>query len=62
MIGSNSMSFNKASMMEALQHYFDTVLFADGKAPKVTDVKYCSNGPYDRRDQFEITTSQDNKE
>lgn len=39
MIGSNSLVLNQATMTAAMQHYFDTVLFAEGKSPKVKNVK-----------------------
>ena len=38
MIGTNTMSLNEATVIAAMQHYFDTVIFAPGKAPKVTGV------------------------
>lgn len=43
MIGNNEMSLNAATIMAAIQHYFDTVLFAEGKSPKVTDVNMTSS-------------------
>ena len=39
MIGTNSMTINLATMMEALQHYFDTVIFVEGKSPTIKNVK-----------------------
>lgn len=38
MKGSNEMRLNTATMMLALQHYFDTVLFTEGKAPRITGI------------------------
>jgi hypothetical protein len=43
MIGYNEMNLNPATIMAAVQHYFDTVLFKDGESPKVTGVS-SSNG------------------
>lgn len=39
MIGNNSFSFNEATVIEIFQHYFNTVLFTEGKAPHVKNVK-----------------------
>lgn len=39
MIGNNTIELNQATMCAALQHYFDTVLFAPGMAPKVSKVR-----------------------
>ena len=54
LIGNNEISLNGATMMAAIQHYFDTVLFAEGKAPTVTSVK----GPVGGYDgAFTVSTS-----
>lgn len=37
--GINELHLNSATVILALQHYFDTLLFKEGKAPKVTGVK-----------------------
>ncbi len=39
MQGKNTMELNEATMKKVVQHYFDTVLFAEGKSPVVTNVK-----------------------
>lgn len=38
MIGNNSFTLNEATMKAAVQHYLDTVLFVEGKAPNVEGV------------------------
>lgn len=43
MIGKNTLKLNEATVKAALQHWFDTVTFAAGKAPKVLSV---AQGPY----------------
>jgi hypothetical protein len=56
MIGSNTLVFNQATMIAAMQHYLSTVLFAEGKAPTVKAVKFTGqNGAYDERDLFHIS-------
>ena len=44
LIGANKLTLNQATMVAAVQHYFDTVLFADGRSPKVTQVEKESKG------------------
>lgn len=39
MVGSNVLTLNEATMILALQHYFQTVLFSAGNAPIVNSVK-----------------------
>lgn len=43
MIGNNSFTLNEATMKAAVQHYFDTVLFVDGKSPKIEGVTATSS-------------------
>ncbi len=38
MTGNNEMSLNTATMIAALQFYFDSVVFAPGKSPEVTGI------------------------
>lgn len=38
MKGKNAIVLNGVTVAAALQHYFDTVLFREGQAPKVTGV------------------------
>lgn len=38
MLGNNKLVLNVETMMKALQHYFDTVLFVAGKSPTVTTI------------------------
>ena len=42
MKGNNEMGINTATMILIVQHYFDTVLFAKGQAPKVNGIAYNS--------------------
>ncbi len=44
MKGNNTMELNSGTMAEIVQHYFDTVLFAAGKAPKVSSVSSSLSG------------------
>ena len=44
LIGNNKLTLNQATMVAAVQHYFDTVVFAEGKSPKVTQVEKESKG------------------
>ena len=37
--GINELHLNGATLTLAVQHYFDTVLFKEGKSPKVTNIK-----------------------
>jgi len=39
MIGDNEISLNQATMVEAIQHYFSTVLFKDERIPLVKSVE-----------------------
>lgn len=55
MTGNNVLIFNQATLRKAVQHYFDTVLFAKDQAPTVAVISYRSS-EYD----FAITTT-DNK-
>ena len=38
MTGSNEMKLNEATMKEALQYYFENVVFAAGQSPTVVSV------------------------
>jgi hypothetical protein len=38
MIGNNDILLNEATMQAAVQHWFETVMFAADRAPKVTGV------------------------
>lgn len=42
MRGSNTMLLNEATMIKALQHYFDTVLFNHENSPEIKGVSYTS--------------------
>lgn len=55
MKGTNKMLLNQATMLEAINHYFSTVLFASGRAPKASEVKSVRRhyGP----DEFEVEVS-----
>jgi hypothetical protein len=46
MIGNNTMELNGATMCQIVQHYFNTVLFAEGKAPVVDEVRGTGNGTF----------------
>lgn len=52
MKGNNVMQFNTATMKDAMQHYFNTVLFKEGCSPKVTDVTMGDKS----RGIFEVST------
>jgi phage-related protein len=39
MKGSNEIHLNQITMQEVVQHYLDNVLFAEGKSPKVDEVR-----------------------
>ena len=52
LIGQNEISLNTVTMNAAIQHYFDTVLFAEGKSPKVTSVRASSGGNF--KNTFEV--------
>ena len=53
MKGNNTITLNEATMIAAVQHYFDTILFREGAAPKVQRVAV-NSGNYS--DQFCVTT------
>lgn len=38
MNGNNEIALNKSTMKKAIQHYFDSVVFAPGQSPRVTEV------------------------
>lgn len=42
--GCNSLDLSKDTMIEAIQHYFDSVLFVEGKSPKVINISKASIG------------------
>jgi hypothetical protein len=43
MIGNNEITLNEATVISAIQFYFNTVLFAPAKAPNVTGVSLNNN-------------------
>jgi hypothetical protein len=43
MIGNNEISLNEATVIEAIQFYFDTVLFAPKKAPIIAGLMYSNS-------------------
>jgi hypothetical protein len=57
MKGSNTITLNEATMEEAIQHYFDTVLFKENKSPKVTKVRGNSNPGFAYT--FEVSVTED---
>lgn len=42
MIGINTITLNQSTLKDAVQHYFDTILFAPGHSPTVVAVKTAS--------------------
>ena len=44
MKGNNKIELNGATLIAMAQHYFDTVLFAKGQSPEVTEVTPSRNG------------------
>jgi len=58
MIGNNEIVLNEATMIVALQHWFDTVTFATGKSPKVQSVKQDKSGGYSRQDCFTVAITE----
>lgn len=45
MKGNNTIEMNAATVMTAVQYYFDTVLFKEGASPKVTNIEgYAGTG------------------
>ncbi len=42
--GTNQIELNEATMILAIQHYFNCVIFAEGKSPNVVSVKPSSKG------------------
>lgn len=50
--GNNTISLCESSMKNAVQHYFDTVLFQEGRSPKVVSVRLETSAPSTRT--FEI--------
>lgn len=46
MKGSNAVFLNQATMIDAVQHYFDKVLFKEGASPVVSSVARDSNQPH----------------
>jgi hypothetical protein len=45
MIGKNVLRLNEATMMAAVQHYFDSVLYAPGKSPKISAIETTGDRP-----------------
>lgn len=43
MIGNNEITLNEATVITAIQFYFNTVLFAPTKAPNITGVSFYNN-------------------
>ena len=62
--GHNSIVFNEATMKNAIQHYFDTVLFAKGFSPKVESIAQQSSGSgiFTIRVTEAITSEKENQE
>lgn len=59
MKGSNTLELNEATVIEALQFYFDNVLFADGAAPKVTAIEMTKGGVgYSSVDVFRVSVTE----
>lgn len=52
MKGNNKMVLNQATMLEVLNHYFATVLFAAGRAPVAIAISSSKKGYVD--DEFEV--------
>lgn len=42
MVGVNKIQLNPATMLKIVQHYFDTVMFAEGQSPVVSDIDHVS--------------------
>lgn len=59
LIGVNELQLNEATVVAALQHYFDSVLFAEGKAPRVTGVSEKSSGSYGSTTSFHVKVEQE---
>jgi hypothetical protein len=53
MKGNNSIMVCQTQMIEMAQHYFDSVMFAKGQAPKIECVKFVKDG---YNEHFEIGT------
>ena len=58
MTGNNTMTLNQATMVLALQHSFDTVLFAPGKSPVVASVDASTKGSFPGSCGFDVGTSE----
>lgn len=54
MTGKNKLCLNEATVVAALQHYFETVVFAAGKAPRVDSVTEKTDHGYGREKTFEV--------
>lgn len=42
MLGTNELILNEGSMIEALQYFFDKVMFVEGKSPTIKSIKISS--------------------
>ncbi len=40
LIGKNKIELNNATVMKAIQYYFDKVVFADNASPKIESTEY----------------------
>ena len=58
LIGNNEVNMNMATMVAALQHYFDSVLFATGKSPLVQSVRSAAG----HGDSFLVSLTDNKKE
>lgn len=54
MIGNNEIVLNEQTLCAAVQHWFDNVMFATGKAPRVQSVKADKSGNYERTNTFAV--------
>jgi len=57
MKGNNMLKVNEATVIAALQMYFDSK-FKDGEAPQVVSVKKGSGGVYSDADVFDVQLSE----
>lgn len=44
--GNNSIELNEATLIEALQYWFDNVMFKDNVSPSITSVKSNNNNGF----------------
>ena len=57
MKGSNTLELNEATVIEALQYYFDNCLFKHGQTPLVTSIKLSKNTASIYATTFEVTVN-----